>query len=58
LIADPDVGVIDLALQPWLRVPVVECAAAAGAHLRPEPMAMSLRQGVHMWRPASAPACR
>lgn len=49
MIADPAVHVIDIALQPWLRSPVVEAAAAAGKHvLCQKPFAMSMRQAVEM----------
>ena len=32
MIADPNIGVIDLAIQPWHRWPVVAAAAKAGKH--------------------------
>lgn len=49
LIHDPAVEVVDLALLPWLRWPVVEQAAAAGKPiLCQKPMALSLRQAVGM----------
>jgi predicted dehydrogenase len=49
LIDDPAVEVVDLALQPWMRVPYVERAAALGKPLFVQkPMAMNLREAVHM----------
>ena len=49
MIADPAVHVVDVALQPWQRWPVVEAAAAAGKHvLCQKPFAMSMRQAVGM----------
>lgn len=49
LIADPDVGVIDMAVQPWIRSPIVKAAAAAGKHiLCQKPFAMSMQQAVEM----------
>lgn len=49
MIADPAVGVVDIALQPWLRSPVVAAAAEAGKHvLCQKPFAMSMRQAVDM----------
>ncbi|MBT3266301.1 Gfo/Idh/MocA family oxidoreductase [Candidatus Poribacteria bacterium] len=49
MIADPAVDVVDVALQPWQRLPVVEAAAEAGKHvLSQKPFAMSMRQGVAM----------
>jgi predicted dehydrogenase len=49
LIADPKVEVVDIALQPWLRWPVVEAAARAGKPVFcQKPFAMNLRQAVGM----------
>lgn len=33
LIADTDVDVVDIAVQPWLRSPIVKAAAEAGKHI-------------------------
>ncbi|MBM3474565.1 MAG: Gfo/Idh/MocA family oxidoreductase [Armatimonadetes bacterium] len=49
LIDDPEVGVIDLAVQPWQREALVEYAAAAGKPIFcQKPLAMDLRQAVRM----------
>jgi len=49
LIDDPEVGIIDLALQPWQREALVERAAAAGKPIFcQKPLAMNLRQAVRM----------
>ena len=33
LIADTDVDVVDMAVQPWIRSPIVKAAAEAGKHI-------------------------
>ena len=49
LISDPEVRIIDLAIQPWLRLPVVRAAAKAGKHLLcQKPFSMNMRQAVEM----------
>ena len=49
LIADIDVGVVDIAVQPWIRSPIVKAAAEAGKHiLCQKPFSMSMRQAVEM----------
>jgi len=49
LIADPEIRIIDLAIQPWLRLPVVRAAARAGKHLLcQKPFSMNMRQAVEM----------
>ena len=49
LIADADVDVVDMAVQPWIRSPIVKAAAAAGKHiLCQKPFAMSMQQAVEM----------
>ena len=49
LIADADVRVVDMAVQPWIRSPIVKAAAAAGKHiLCQKPFSMSMRQAVEM----------
>ncbi len=49
LIADPDVHVVDMAVQPWIRSPIVKAAAEAGKHiLCQKPFSMSMRQAVEM----------
>ena len=49
LIADADVDVVDMAVQPWIRSPIVKAAAAAGKHiLCQKPFSMSMRQAVEM----------
>ena len=49
LIADNDVNVIDMAVQPWIRSPIVKAAAEAGKHiLCQKPFSMSMQQAVEM----------
>ena len=49
LIADTDVDVVDMAVQPWIRSPIVKAAAEAGKHiLCQKPFSMSMRQAVEM----------
>ncbi len=49
LIADADVGIVDMAVQPWMRSPIVKAAAEAGKHiLCQKPFAMSMQQAVEM----------
>ena len=49
LIADNDVNVIDMAVQPWIRSPIVKAAAQAGKHiLCQKPFSMSMQQAVEM----------
>ena len=49
LIADTDVDVVDMAVQPWIRSPIVKAAAAAGKHiLCQKPFSMSMQQAVEM----------
>ncbi len=49
LIADADVDVVDMAVQPWIRSPIVKAAAAAGKHiLCQKPFSMSMQQAVEM----------
>ena len=49
LIADTDVDVVDIAVQPWIRSPIVKAAAEAGKHiLCQKPFSMSMRQAVEM----------
>ena len=49
LIADTDVDVVDMAVQPWIRSPIVKAAAEAGKHiLCQKPFAMSMQQAVEM----------
>lgn len=49
LIADAGVHVVDLAVQPWIRSPIVNAAAQAGKHiLCQKPFSMSMRQAVEM----------
>lgn len=44
LIADADVDVVDMAVQPWIRSPIVKAAAAAGKHvLCQKPFSMSMQ---------------
>ena len=33
LVADPDVDIVDIAIQPWLRWPLVKAAAMASKHI-------------------------
>ena len=43
LIADADVDVVDIAVQPWIRSPIVKAAAEAGKHiLCQKPFSMSM----------------
>jgi len=49
LIADPDVDVVDMAVQPWIRSPIVKAAAEAGKHiLCQKPFSMSMQQAIEM----------
>ncbi|RKU16515.1 hypothetical protein C6503_12065 [Candidatus Poribacteria bacterium] len=49
LIADADVDVVDMAVQPWIRSPIVKAAAEAGKHiLCQKPFSMSMQQAVEM----------
>ena len=49
LIADTDVNVVDMAVQPWIRSPIVKAAAEAGKHiLCQKPFSMSMQQAVEM----------
>ena len=49
LIADTDVDVVDMAVQPWLRSPIVKAAAEAGKHiLCQKPFSMSMQHAVEM----------
>ena len=49
LIADTDVDVVDMAVQPWIRSPIVKAAAEAGKHiLCQKPFSMSMQQAVEM----------
>ena len=49
LIADANVDVVDMAVQPWIRSPIVKAAAEAGKHiLCQKPFAMSMQQAVEM----------
>lgn len=49
LIADADVHVVDMAVQPWIRSPIVNAAAQAGKHiLCQKPFSMSTQQAVEM----------
>ena len=49
LIDDPQVGVVDIAIQPWLRMPYIERAAAAGKPIFcQKPMAQTMKQAVQM----------
>ncbi len=49
LIADADVHVIDIAVQPWIRSPIVKAAAQAGKHiLCQKPFSMTMHQAVEM----------
>ena len=49
LIADANVHVVDIAVQPWLRLPIVKASAEAGKHiLCQKPFAMSMRQAVEI----------
>ena len=49
LIADTDVDVVDMAVQPWIRSPIIKAAAEAGKHiLCQKPFAMSMQQAVEM----------
>ncbi|MYA72602.1 Gfo/Idh/MocA family oxidoreductase [Candidatus Poribacteria bacterium] len=49
LIADTDVDVVDMAVQPWIRSPIVKAAAEAGKHiLCQKPFSMSMQQAIEM----------
>ena len=49
LIADTDVDVVDMAVQPWIRSPIVKAAAEAGKHiLCQKPFSMSMQQAVEV----------
>ena len=49
LIADTDVDVVDMAVQPWIRSPIVKAAAEAGKHiLCQKPFSMSMQQAVEI----------
>ena len=49
LIADADVDVVDMAVQPWIRSPIVKAAAEAGKHiLCQKPFSMSMQQAIEM----------
>jgi len=49
LIADADVHVVDMAVQPWIRSPIVKASAETGKHiLCQKPFSMSMRQAVEM----------
>ena len=49
LIADTDIDVVDMAVQPWIRSPIVKAAAKAGKHiLCQKPFSMSMRQAIEM----------
>ena len=49
LISDTDVGVVDIAVQPWIRSPIIKAAAEAGKHiLCQKPFSMSMQQAVDM----------
>jgi len=49
LIADTDVDVVDMAVQPWIRSPIVKATAEAGKHiLCQKPFSMSMQQAVEM----------
>ncbi|HIM10472.1 TPA: Gfo/Idh/MocA family oxidoreductase [Candidatus Poribacteria bacterium] len=49
LVADPDVDIVDIAIQPWLRWPLVKAAAMASKHiLCQKPFSMNLCQAVAM----------
>ncbi len=49
LIADTDVDVVDIAVHPWIRSPIVKAAAEAGKHiLCQKPFSMSMQQAVEM----------
>ena len=49
LITDANVHVVDIAVQPWIRSPIVKAAAEAGKHvLCQKPFSMSMQQAVEM----------
>ena len=49
LIADAGVDVVDMAVQPWIRSPIVKAAAEAGKQiLCQKPFSMSMQQAVEM----------
>ena len=49
LIDDTNVDVVDMAVQPWIRSPIVKAAAEAGKHiLCQKPFSMSMQQAVEM----------
>ena len=49
LIADANVDVVDMAVQPWIRSPIVKAAAEAGKHiLCQKPFSMSMQQAIEM----------
>ena len=49
LISDPDVKVVDLAVHPWIRSPIVNAAAQSGKHIFcQKPFSMTMQQAVEM----------
>ena len=49
LIADPDVDIVDMAVHPWIRSPIVNAAAQAGKHIFcQKPFSMTMQQAVEM----------
>lgn len=49
LIADINVNVVDLAVHPWIRSPIVYAAAQVGKHIFcQKPFSMTMQQGVEM----------
>lgn len=49
LIADTDVNVIDLAVHPWIRSPIINAAAESGKHIFcQKPFSMTMQQAVEM----------
>ena len=49
LITDADVDVVDIAVHPWIRSPIVKAAAEAGKHiLCQKPFSMSMQQAIEM----------
>lgn len=49
LIADSDVDIVDMAVHPWIRSPIVSAAAQAGKHIFcQKPFSMTMQQAVEM----------